>query len=98
MFSVCCPYSSILISTLVGVGDTATTALLCSTTYLLGLLAPPSIFQLLNPRPAPPPLAAESEEGKKYTEKIENELLNLKMLKECRERDGKCLLSVLSRS
>lgn len=68
--------------------EIATTTLLCSATYLFGLLAPPSMFQLINPRPASPPLAAESEEGKRYTEMIERELLNLKMLKECREKEG----------
>ncbi|KAF8495340.1 HotDog domain-containing protein [Gautieria morchelliformis] len=45
------------------------------------------MFQLINPRPAPPPLASESEEGQRYTEKIENELLSLKMLKDCREKE-----------
>lgn len=69
---------------------TATTTLVCSATYLLGLLAPPPMFQLINPRPAPAPWAPESEEGKKHTQRIENELLNLKLLKECRERDGSC--------
>ena len=70
------------------INGTATTTLVCSSTYLLGLFAPPSMYQLINPRSAPAPLASESEEGKKHIEKIENELFNLKLLEECRKRDG----------
>ncbi|KAF8581895.1 Thioesterase/thiol ester dehydrase-isomerase [Ramaria rubella] len=66
----------------------AAATLLCSTTYLLGLFAPPTVFRLLNPRPAPAAPAADSEEGKEYTEKIERELLNLEALKRCRESQG----------
>ncbi|KAF8528419.1 HotDog domain-containing protein [Hysterangium stoloniferum] len=63
----------------------AATTVLCSASYLSGLLAPPELFQVLNPRPAPPPPPADSDEGRKVVEKVERELNNLPLLRKCRE-------------
>lgn len=58
--------------------------ILPSTFYLLGSIYPPSTLSLLFPRPAPPPLRVDSEEGRAYTAKLEQELQNLPIVKEMR--------------
>jgi len=63
----------------------AAITVLCSASYLSGLLSPPEIFQLINPRPAPPPPPADSDEGRKVVEKVESMLNNLPLLRKCRE-------------
>ncbi|KAI5452162.1 hypothetical protein NCC49_001100 [Naganishia albida] len=63
---------------------TALLLILPSSFYLLGSIYPPSTLSLLFPRPAPPPLRADSEEGRQYTKKLEEELQNLSIVKEMR--------------
>lgn len=66
----------------------ALTTVLCATTYVVGLIAPPAIIQIISPRPAPAPPAADSEEGRLMTERIEKELMGLELLKKHRAREG----------
>lgn len=58
---------------------------LASSSYLLGLFAPPEAFTLFNPRPIPPPPPEHSEEAKRIIAKVEKELNELEVLKKCRE-------------
>jgi hypothetical protein len=67
-----------------GSGSIALLLILPSTFYLLGSIYPPSTLSLLFPRPAPPPLRADSEEGRAYTAKLEQELQSLPIVKEMR--------------
>lgn len=64
--------------------STALLLILPSSFYLLGSIYPPATLSLLFPRPAPPPLRADSEEGRQYTKKLEEELQNLSIVKEMR--------------
>ncbi|KAJ9098666.1 hypothetical protein QFC21_004314 [Naganishia friedmannii] len=58
--------------------------ILPSSFYLLGSLYPPSTLTLLFPRAAAPPLRPDSEEGRKYTQRLEEELQGLSIVKELR--------------
>jgi len=52
-----------------------------ASTYVLGSIYPPSILSLAFPSPAPPRLSADSEEGQKHTKQIEDQLLQLPIVK-----------------
>ncbi|GJJ13031.1 hypothetical protein Clacol_007280 [Clathrus columnatus] len=58
---------------------------LSSSSYLLGLFAPPEMFTLFHPRPTPPPPPENSEEANRITARIEKELNELEVLRKCRE-------------
>lgn len=57
-----------------------------STFYLVGSLYPPSTLTLLIPRKAPPPMRADTPEGKAYTEKLEQSLQALGIVQQWRDR------------
>lgn len=61
---------------------------LASASYMVGSVYPPTTIQLLNPPPAPPAPALGTEEAAIYTDKLEETLQNLDLVKELRQREG----------
>lgn len=71
---------------------------LASSSYLLGLFAPPDVITLFRPRPIPPPPPENSEEARRIIAKVEKDLNELDVLKKCREAPGKSVSNHRGRS